>query len=165
MHCWEHVNTGSPCFHFPSVVWLYISSLSSSLPPSSSSSSNPCSRSSANVTPTSHKEMFSILRWLSQQCKIRAKTHNTNTHTHIPRLSAQVFKSCLQPLTHRDLAEANPAHQNTEHWDLAALPLALFPHYRRPDDVAFRGRQVADYMEKDCKVETAICLELLWEKW
>lgn len=50
-----------------------------------------------------------------------------HTYTHIPRLSVQVFKSCLPPLTHRDLAEANPANQNTEHWDLAALLLALLP--------------------------------------
>ena len=101
-----------------------------SLPPSSSTHScyKPCGRSSANVTPTSHKEMFSVLGWLSQQGNIRAKTHtHTHTHTHIPRLSVQVFKSRLQPLTHRDLVEANPANQNTEHWDLAAVLLAPPP--------------------------------------
>ena len=140
---------------FASIFTFHLSPLLS-LPPSTSSS-KPRSRSSANVTPTSHKEMFSILRWLSQQCKMWAKTHNTHTHTHSQ--AVQVFKSCLQPLTHRDLAEANPANQNTEHWDLAERSCWLRSPTTEPwrhHCVAFRGQQVADYIQQDYK--TFVCI-------
>lgn len=49
--------------------------------------------------------------------------------TCIDWLSTQLFKACLQPCTHSDLALVNPANENTEHWDLAAFLLALLLYY------------------------------------
>lgn len=49
--------------------------------------------------------------------------------TCIDWLSAQLFKACLHPCTHSDLALVNPANENTEHWDLAAFLLALLLYY------------------------------------
>lgn len=81
------------------------------------------------------------------QADIRAKTHNTQTHTtFLGFVCVCVFKSCLQPLTHQDLAASNPANQNTEHWDLAPLPpLPLLSWSWRPGGPDLWARQVADY--------------------
>lgn len=80
-------------------------------------------------------------------------TSQNTQHTHIPRLSAQVFKSCLQPLTHRDLAAANPANQNTEHWDLAEHSCWLCsPTTDGMTSGVSRGQQVAGFMQHRYKV-------------